>query len=560
MEPVGAEKGLLPRFDALAGAPEVDGLGRHHADPGVAMLGVVPGEELTAKRAPILHGSKAVGEAGAVLEGLELRLRGRVIIGDVRPREGLRDAEVGQEHGDRLAIHGRAAVGVDDELARADLLLLAGVLDEPFGEGRVLLPREHPSGNVAAEDVKDHVEVEVGPLHRTEELVDVPRPDLVWCRGQQLWLPVVGVTELIAPLANLLVLGKDAVHRALRAEVVPLVEKRGIDLSRRVINEARFVEDLQGAPSFLLRQGPTRCPPAVRAVARAERAVVRGPGETHRGTGGRDTEPGTHVGDGVDHGLSSLSGRRIPRISESFFWTSIRASARSARAERRAISRSLAASSRSRGSGICVLGPRFFGASPASSPRSRAERQAVRLEEYTPSLLSRAPSSPGRQASACFRIFRLYSAVNRRRLGLSETSGSGADPKAPAAGGASAETPVALRAPSVPAAPRIPSKDSNCGIFIDLNLPALLTKLQGGQCLTHVGREGARHDVEEDALVGPVDERPESSDVNPVVDVAVGNRDRGSWIVDGTPIGGADADRGRYIAVSSRHQDLSRGP
>src|SRR5437867_4452057 len=111
----------------------------------------------------------------------------------------------------------------------------------------------------------------------------------------------------------------------------------------------------------------------------------------------------------------------------------------------------------------------------------RTERQAVKLEEYTPSLLSRAPSSPGRQASACFRIFRLYSAVNRRRLGLSETSGSGADPEVPASAGSSAETPVALRAPSVPAAPRIPSKDSNCGIFIDLNLPALLTNLQGGQ-------------------------------------------------------------------------------
>src|SRR5437867_10344753 len=481
MEPVGTEKCLLPRGDDLAGAPEVDGLGRHHADPGVAMLGVVPGEELTAKRSPILHGSKPVGEAWAVLEGLELRLRVRVVIGDVRPREGLRDAEVGQEHGDRLAIHGRAAVGVDDELARADLLLLAGVLDEPFGEGRVLLPREHPSGNVAAEDVKDHVEVEVGPLHRTEQLADVPRPDLVGGRGQQLGLPVVGVTELIAPLADLLVLGEDAVHRALRAEVVPLVEKRGIDLGRRAINEARFVENREGALSFLPRERPARRPSTVRPVARADRAVVRGPRDPHRGTGRHDTEPGTHVGDGVDHGLSSLSGSWIPRISESFFWTAMMASARSTRAERRAIARALATSSRSRGAGADVLGPRFFGASPAISPRSRAARQAWRRAAYTPSRPRSAPSSPGRQASACSRIFRLYSAVNRRRLGLSETSGSGADPKAPAAGGASAETPVALRAPSVPAAPRIPSKDSNCGIFIDLNLPALLTNLQGGQ-------------------------------------------------------------------------------
>src|SRR5213594_4098603 len=296
--------------------------------------------------------------------------------------------------------------------------------------------------------------------------------------------------ELVALLANLLALGEDAVHRALRAEVLPLVEKRRIDLRRRAIDESRFVENREGALSFLPREGPARRPSTVRPVARADRAVVRGPGEAHRSTGWRDTEPGVHVGDSVDHGLSSLSGRRIPRICESFFWTSIRASARSARAERRAISRSLAASSRSRGSGAAALGPRFFGDNPASSPRSRAARQAVRLEEYTPSLLSRAPSSPGRHASACLRIFRLYSAVNRRRLGLSETSGSGADPEGPAAGGALAEPPVALRAPSVSAAPRIPANDSNSDLFIDPHLPALLTKLQGGQCLTHVGREG----------------------------------------------------------------------
>jgi len=54
-----------------------------------------------------------------------------------------------------------------------------------------------------------------------------------------------------------------------------------------------------------------------------------------------------------------------------------------------------------------------------------------------------------------------------------------------------AETPVALRAPSVSAAPRIPSNCSSSRVFIGLYLPALYTKLLGGRCLTHVGREGA---------------------------------------------------------------------
>ena len=71
-------------------------------------------------------------------------------------------------------------------------------------------------------------------------------------------------------------------------------------------------------------------------------------------------------------------------------------------------------------------GPRFFGVRPASSPRSRCARQVVEYEEYNPSRRSRAPIAPGAvQASASRRIFRLYSAVNRRRLALATTSTSG---------------------------------------------------------------------------------------------------------------------------------------
>jgi hypothetical protein len=47
----------------------------HQADPGVAVLAVVPAEELAAERARLLDRVEAGGEAGLVLERLELRLR-----------------------------------------------------------------------------------------------------------------------------------------------------------------------------------------------------------------------------------------------------------------------------------------------------------------------------------------------------------------------------------------------------------------------------------------------------------------------------------------------------
>ena len=52
----------------------VDGGGGHQADPGVAVLLVVPVEEVAAERACVVDRVKAGGERGPVLERLEVRL------------------------------------------------------------------------------------------------------------------------------------------------------------------------------------------------------------------------------------------------------------------------------------------------------------------------------------------------------------------------------------------------------------------------------------------------------------------------------------------------------
>ena len=79
---------------------------------------------------------------------------------------GFRHAEIGQQQRDRLAAHRAAAVPVDRELAGVNLVLGARLGDQPLGEGRVLAWGEHPAGDIAADDVEDHVEIEVRPLGR----------------------------------------------------------------------------------------------------------------------------------------------------------------------------------------------------------------------------------------------------------------------------------------------------------------------------------------------------------------------------------------------------------
>jgi hypothetical protein len=72
-------------------------------------------------------------------------------------------------------------------------------------------------------------EVVVGPLARPKELGDVPRTDLVGCGRQKLGLFIDGVPELVAPLPDLALLLKDAVHGSNRAKIAPPIEQRRAD-------------------------------------------------------------------------------------------------------------------------------------------------------------------------------------------------------------------------------------------------------------------------------------------------------------------------------------------
>src|SRR5712692_11510002 len=61
---------------------------------------------------------------------------------------------------------------MERQLPRGDALLRARLADQAFGQGRTLARRDHPADDIPAEDVENHVEIEVGPLRRAEQLRD----------------------------------------------------------------------------------------------------------------------------------------------------------------------------------------------------------------------------------------------------------------------------------------------------------------------------------------------------------------------------------------------------
>src|SRR5206468_10487062 len=264
--------------------------------------------------------------------------------------------------------------------------------------------------------------------------------------------------ELRAPLPHLGVRGQDAIHRPLGTQILAFVEQGGVDLARRQVHEARRMQLLEHRRSFRPAEGPRRPRLRRRGSRGPAPTVVRRAWQPEGGTRGGDAQPRSDLGDRRHHEVSPGNG--VPSNAATCFCTSPSASAVSARFCHRLISRACSASCLSRGSTTRRAGPRFFGA-PASSPRSRAARHVVRCEEYSASRRSNAPTAPGvLHPSASRTIFRLYSTVNRRRVAFATTSIAG------------------------------PPRTCSHAFIALRSCLALDSKLPGGRCLTHVGREG----------------------------------------------------------------------
>ena len=72
---------------------------------GMAVLVVIPGEELLGERAGILQRPKTFRETGPVFQSPEVAFRIWVVVGDMRAAVGLGDAEVRHQKGDGFGCH-----------------------------------------------------------------------------------------------------------------------------------------------------------------------------------------------------------------------------------------------------------------------------------------------------------------------------------------------------------------------------------------------------------------------------------------------------------------------
>src|SRR5258707_7030011 len=92
---------------------------------------------------------------------------------------------------------------MERELTAMDVLFFATYLDQSLGQHRTFAISDHPAGNVAAEHVEDHVKIKIGPFCWSEQLADVPAPELIGRGGHQLRLLVGRMKQLIATFAGL---------------------------------------------------------------------------------------------------------------------------------------------------------------------------------------------------------------------------------------------------------------------------------------------------------------------------------------------------------------------
>jgi hypothetical protein len=140
---------------------------------------------------------------------------------------------------------------MDGQLIWLDALFGARLGDQLLGQLGAFSFGDHPAHHVAAEDVQDDIEIEVGPLARAVKLGNVPAPQLIRAGGQQFRLGVGRMPQLVAPFACLIMLCQDAIHRAPVAEIATFVQQRGIDFTWRLVLESLTVQHLSYLSTLL---------------------------------------------------------------------------------------------------------------------------------------------------------------------------------------------------------------------------------------------------------------------------------------------------------------------
>jgi hypothetical protein len=87
------------------------------------------------------------------------------------------------------------------------------------------------------------------------------------------------MTKLISPLSYLLVLGQDAVHGTLGAQILPLIEKCGVYFCRCLVTKPLTVNHTEHCLALLNRQSPGMRPLGVGGGDGTVEPVVACPGD-----------------------------------------------------------------------------------------------------------------------------------------------------------------------------------------------------------------------------------------------------------------------------------------
>ena len=130
----GVLKGPPAPVQHALGSMVMDIVRGEHGNAAMSMLGVVPREERSTEGDGGGDVVEAPGEAWVVLQGLELRLGERIVIGHLGAAQRARDPEVGEQLRGALARHRRPAVGVQCEELGPDALFVTGLFDQCFGQ------------------------------------------------------------------------------------------------------------------------------------------------------------------------------------------------------------------------------------------------------------------------------------------------------------------------------------------------------------------------------------------------------------------------------------------
>src|SRR5277367_6930929 len=115
----------------------------------------------------------------------------------------LANVKLGEEIADRRADHRWAVVGVQREAMPIHAMHGHSVIDQGFCYIAAFTLGKRPSNDVTAEDVHDHVQLEVHPFLWAEQLGDVPTPNLIGSRRAKLGFDPCRMRRLAPAFAHL---------------------------------------------------------------------------------------------------------------------------------------------------------------------------------------------------------------------------------------------------------------------------------------------------------------------------------------------------------------------